>query len=140
MTEENKSTPKLSTIALWVGIAGGLAAVYFPVRSEIQADQKAREVYQRAQLERTAQAQKDWGLLLHRLSNDEAAIAFLEAQMPKDKREILDAISLAQQQAQAQEQQAPLIVTKAMRRQKKEDNQMLEQPKIRAAKKERKPE
>lgn len=108
-------TFKLSTIALWVGIVGGLAAIYFPIRSEIQADQKAREDEQKAQLVRTAQAQKDWGLLLHRLSNDEAAISFLETQMPKDKREILQAISQSQQQAQAQEQQAPLMVTKSMK-------------------------
>ena len=108
-------TLKLSTIALWVGIVGGLAAIYFPIRSEIQADQKAREDEQKAQVVRTAQAQKDWGLLLHRLSNDEAAISFLETQMPKDKREILQAISQSQQQAQAQEQQAPLMVTKSMK-------------------------
>lgn len=107
-------TLNLSTLALWAGIVGAASAIYFPVHSELIAERQAQEAEQKAQVERTAQAQKDWGLLLHRLSDDEAAIAFLETQMPKDKREMLRAISQSQQQAMAQEQEAPLRVTKGM--------------------------
>jgi hypothetical protein len=107
-------TTNLSTIALWVGIVGTTSGVYFSIHSELSSDRQAQALAQKAEIERTAQAQKDWGLLLHRLSNDESAIAFLETQMPKDKREMLKAISQAQIQAQVQEQQTPLRVTKGM--------------------------
>jgi hypothetical protein len=105
-------TSKLNIIALWAGIIGAAAAIYFPVHSELIAERTAEAAEQKAQVERTAQAQKDWGLLLHRLSDDEAAIAFLETQMPKDKREMLRAIAQSQQQAMIQEQEASLQVMK----------------------------
>jgi hypothetical protein len=63
-------------------------------------------------------------LLMHRLADDEAAIAFLETQMPKDKRDILTAIHQSQQQAQVEEQQAPLM----MKAKRKSPPQEFEQP------------
>ena len=109
---------KLRTLSLWAGILGAAAAVYFPLHFELKAEQKTQEAERKAdenaRVDRTAQAQKDWGMLLHRLTYDEAAIAFLETQMPKDKREILRAVSEVQQQAQIQEQQTPLRVTKGI--------------------------
>ena len=63
-------------------------------------------------------------LLMHRLADDEAAIAFLETQMPKDKRDILTAIHQSQQQAQVEEQQAPLM----MKSRKKSPPREFEQP------------
>ena len=107
-------TLNLNTLALWAGLASASAAVYFPVRAELNASQRADAAEHQAQMERAAQAQKDWGLLLHRLGNDEAAIAFLETQMPKDKREMLRAIAQAQLNETAIEQQAPLRFTKGM--------------------------
>jgi len=108
--------PALPTLALCAGILSGLAAVYFPIHSEIQAGQHARESDQKSAVERAAQAQKDWGLLLHRLADDEAAIAFLETQMPKDKREILQAVAQARSQARVAEEQAPLRMEKSARK------------------------
>jgi hypothetical protein len=89
-------TPKIHTIALWSGIAGAAAAVYFPIRSEIDSAHKV-------EVQEAAQRQKLIDSLYQRIGNDEADIAFIKAQLPKDKQAILEAIWKMREQARAQD-------------------------------------
>ena len=81
------------TIALWLGIAGSAAGVYFPVKSHLEADRKA-------ELQRVLDRVKYQDAVNQRFVADEQLIALIASQMPKDKREVLDAIRKTQQQAQ----------------------------------------
>ena len=89
-------TSKLNIIAIWSGIVGAAAAVYFPVRSEIKS-------VNQAEVQRAAQRQKAFDALYTRIGNDEADIAFIKSQMPKDKQDILEAIWRVRESSRAQE-------------------------------------
>ena len=83
----------IQTIALWLGIAGSAAGVYFPVKSHLDADRKA-------EVQRVLDRVKYQDAVNQRFVADEQLIALIASQMPKDKREVLDAIRKTQQQAQ----------------------------------------
>ena len=83
-------------IALWLGIAGTAAGIYFPIHSELKNDQQAN-------VAQAQQRQQHIDALNQRLANDESDIAFMKSQMPKDKQDILDAIWRVRQQSQTQQ-------------------------------------
>ncbi len=86
---------KLHAFALWVGIAGSVAAVY-SVHVEISGNRKAEG--QRAD-DQVKQRQKDVDALYRRIGDDEADIRLIKAQMPKNQQVILDAIWQARKEA-----------------------------------------
>jgi hypothetical protein len=89
-------TPKLSTVALWVGIVGSAAAVYFPMRQEVRDEHQA-------EVDRAVKHENDMNAIWTFVKNDHELINAMGTQMPKNTKVILDAISKAQEQARAQE-------------------------------------
>src|ERR1017187_6678560 len=83
----------VNAIALWLGIAGSAAGVYFPVKSHLDADRKA-------EVQRVLDRVKYQDAVNQRFVADEQLIALIASQMPKDKQQILTAIREAQKQAQ----------------------------------------
>lgn len=85
---------RIHKLTLWatllLTVAGGVAD-----HVHLTSDETARAV--------ARQRQQD--ALYQRLGNDEAEIAAIASQLPKDKRDLLDAIQRAQQNGAAQQQQ-----------------------------------
>ena len=77
-------------IALWLGIAASASAVYFPIHSQLK-DGRDQDVKQAQNRQQRIDA------LNQRISNDEADIAYIKAQLPKDKQDVLDAIQKVRQ-------------------------------------------
>lgn len=96
---------RLTIVGLVVGILGAAAGVYFPLQSQMDS-QRQKEA------QRVTERQRTMDAIYQRLGNDEAAIAALASQLPQDKRDILNAIRAAQQQAQAQPQ--PVMYDKSL--------------------------
>ena len=86
-------------IALWLGIAGSAAGVYFPIHSQIQSNANA-------EVQRAQDRQKSIDSLNQRFGYDEADIAYIKSQLPKDKQDVLNAIQQVRNQSAAQVQQA----------------------------------
>jgi hypothetical protein len=120
---------RMTAIGLAIGILGAAAGVYFPLRSQFDAERQN-------QTHRIAERQRAMDAIYQRLGNDEAAIAALASQLPQDKRDILNAVRAAQKQAQDQQAQEPVLYDKSIpfdgtsRQQMKK---MLEKPAMPAA-------
>ena len=84
-------------IALWAGIAGSAAAVYFPIHADL-VQQRTDET------SRAVDRQKRIDALNQRLVNDEGVIQVLIDQMSNEQRQTLNTIREVQRQAQEQPQ------------------------------------
>jgi len=64
--------------------------------------------------QRAAERQKQMDILYQRIGNDEATIAAIRTQMPKDTQAILDAVTGAQNRAQDIQLRQPVMYEKKM--------------------------
>ena len=84
---------KIETIAVWVGIAGAAAGVYFPIHDQLAA--KEKEEVKQAQV-----YQKTMDEINNRFENLEEVVTVLSEEMPQDKKDILDQIRKVQEDMQ----------------------------------------
>ncbi len=104
--EEVVNTHQMTMVGLVLSLAAAVPAFY-TMHTQLASDHEA-------EARRAAEHQKTLDAINQRFAVDEAEIAALASQLPKDKRDILDAIRKAENQSQAQQAAQPVYYDKTI--------------------------